>query len=288
MNKLPHPVVDDRGVLESLADNEAVGSHPHLLEWVEAIAAGYDHYRASAGNALQIANVPLTDQVKGYLKGHYSSPPKGLEHISLIRRQHRHRLCPMCGSMHSGTLDHVLPKEDYSEFAIFSLNLVPACDCNIKRGRTTTGRVPGARVLHPYFDECLSERLISAHFEDLGPVPRVSLRILVDNTHQHYQAISFHVAEIVGNTGVLEYLSDSWTSLCEMPEQVVRALGEIPATLEDLQAALGRELEMLDGHHKGRNNWNSVFVHGLMDNEVLNWLFARLTAPGREPRDPLL
>lgn len=288
MNKLPHPVVDDEAVLENLAKNDDVKSYPELEKWVTAIADGYHQYRASRGNVLQIAGVPLSDQVKGYLKGHYGSPNKDLEHIPRIRMQHRHRLCPMCGSMHSGTLDHVLPKEDYSEFAIFSLNLVPACDCNNKRGRTTTGRIPGARILHPYFDECLSERLISAHFEDLGPVPRVRLKVLADNTHQHYQAISFHVKEIVGNTGVLEYLTDSWTSLCEMPEQVVRALGEIPATLGELQAALCRELEILDGHHKGKNNWNSAFVHGLTDASVANWLFARLTAPGRGPKEPLL
>lgn len=288
MNKLPCPPFDDTAALQALAHNSDVGSYPRLQPWVAAIVAGYAQYSAVRGNALQIVKVPLEPEINVYLRGHYGSPPKDIAYITGIRKMHRQRVCPMCGSMHSGTLDHVLPQEDYTAFAVFSLNLVPACDCNNKRGRTTTGKEPGARVLHPYFDECLSERLISGLFEDLGLIPRITLKILVDTGAPHYEAVKFHVAEIVGGTAILEYLSDNWTNLCEMPEQVIRGLGEIPASVAALQATLTRELEMLDKHHKGKNNWNSVFVQGLLEDDVLRWLFDRLTAPGRASKDPLL
>lgn len=288
MNKLPHPVVDDVVVLENLANNERVGSFPHLQAWVAAITAGYDQYRVVQGNALQVLNVPLPDNIKQYLKGHYGSPPQDLAYIERIRQAHRQRVCPMCGSMHSGTLDHILPKDEYTAFAVFSLNLVPACDCNNKRGETTTGQLAGARVLHPYFDECLAERLITARFDDLGLVPRVTLQLLVGNTHPHYQAIAFHVAEIVSKTAILGYLSDNWTNLCQMPEQVIRALAQVPQTRDDLREILVRELDLLDSHRKGKNNWESVFVSGLLDEDVLQWLFERLTAPGRLPDGPLV
>ncbi|VVE04852.1 hypothetical protein PHO31112_02328 [Pandoraea horticolens] len=288
MNRLPHPAVDDAWALESLANNDALGSYPHLLMWVDAIAEGYEQYRASGGDALHVVKVPISQEVGDFLKGHYGSPPQDLAHIPLIREQSRHRLCPMCGSMRCGTLDHILPKADFSEFSIFSLNLVPACDCNNKRGRSTTGATPGARILHPYFDDCLSERLISASFEDLGVVPRIGLTILIDTTHPLFRAVEFHVKEIVGKSGILDYLLVRWSSFFEMPEQVVRALGEIPFSIIALRETLRRELEMLDRHHKGRNNWDSVFIHGLMQDDVLDWLFACLTRPGRAQNDPLL
>ncbi|WP_321947881.1 HNH endonuclease [Paraburkholderia sp. J10-1] len=281
MNKLPRPAFDDAAALRELADNDGVGSYPHLKPWVPAIVAGYGQYKAVAGNALEVVEVPLDPEIETFLKGHYGSPPKVIAHITGIRKKHRQRVCPMCGSMHSGTLDHVLPKDDYAAFAVFSLNLVPACECNNKRGKTTVGAAPGARVLHPYFDDCLSERLIAGRFEDLGLIPRITLRILLDDADPHYEAVKFHVAEIVGSTAILEYLSDNWTNLCELPEQVVRGLGEIPASVEGLQATLSRELELLDMHHKGKNNWNSVFVRGLLDPDVTQWLFDRLTAVDR-------
>ena len=288
MNKLPRPEVDDAVVLQNLADNEYVGSYPHLQAWVAAIAAGYNQYRAVRGSAVQVLDVHLPNDIRTYLKGHYGSPPKDLAHIERIRQEHRQRVCPMCGSMHSGTLDHILPKDEYSAFAIFSLNLVPACDCNNKRGEATQGQLAGARVLHPYFDECLSERLIAARFDDLGLIPRVNLRLLVDCAHPHYRAISFHVAEIVSKTAILGYWSDSWTNLCQMPEQVIRALGDVPQTEEELREILIRERDMLDRHRKGKNNWESAFVSGLLDEDVLQWLFARLAAPGRLPDGPLV
>lgn len=288
MNKLPQPLVNDALALENLSNNERVESFPHLRGSVEAITTGYAQYLAVQGDALQVQNVPLSDDVKKFLKGHYGSPPADLGYIGDIRRNNRQRVCPMCGSMHRNSLDHILPKNDFTAFAVFSLNLVPACSCNVKRGTTTIGLVPGARVLHPYFDECLADRLISSQFDDLGLIPHISLRLLVDNTHPNYQAVVFHVAEIVSKSDILEYLMDSWTNLCQMPEQVIRALAEIPDTPRQLQAILMRELEMLDGHRKGKNNWDSVFVHGLLADEVLEWLFARLTAPGRGPEDPLI
>lgn len=288
MNKLPRPFCNDVAALQELANNEGVGSYPDLQPWVPAIVAGYEQYQAVGGNALQIVEVALAREVERLLKGHYAAPPKDIAYITSLRRTHRQRVCPMCGSMHSGTLDHVLPKEDYAAFAVYSLNLVPACDCNNKRGRATTGPTPGARVLHPYFDDCLSERLIAGRFEDLGLIPRITLRILMDSADPNYEAVKFHLAEIVSCTAVLEYLSDNWTNLCEMPAQVVRSLGEIPASVKALRLMLSRELQMLDMHHKGKNNWNSVFVAGLLELDVLQWLYDRLCAPGRGANDPLL
>ncbi|VWD52326.1 hypothetical protein [Burkholderia contaminans] len=281
MNKLPQPQIDDAGALQRLSNNARVKSFPHLQAIAPQITAGYVQYRAALGDAHKIANIELPAEVKGYLKAHYASPPGDLSYITALRQDDEDRICPMCGSMHRGTLDHVLPKEVYTAFAVFSFNLVPACKCNINRGQRTVGIGPAERILHPYFDDCLGDRLIAARFEDLGRVPRVSLKIMMDRAHPQYGAVGFHVQEIVSKTAILKYLVHRWEHLCQKPERVIRALTEPPQSEDDLQRVLLKDLELTDEIHDGKNNWDSVFVCGLLDNDVMQWLFVRLTAPNR-------
>ncbi|WP_126242640.1 hypothetical protein [Burkholderia gladioli] len=288
MNKLPLPDFDDAAALQTIANNPRAQSYPHLLAAVPHVIAGYEQYRVAEGNVLHVAPVALSGEIEGYLRSHYAHPPAALAHIKALRGDAEQRVCPMCGSMHRGTLDHLLPKQYYAAFSVFSLNLIPACKCNSKRGSNVRGPAAGERVLHPYFDECLATRLVVAQFEDLGWVPRVSLRILMDEAHPDYSAVEFHVREIVLNSAILKYLLDKWVHLCRLPETVVRALGAIPASADALRQLLEHDLELTDKFHNGRNNWNSVFVAGLLEPTVLAWLFGRLAAPGRGAEDPLL
>jgi len=287
MNKLPQPDIDDRAALENLANNPRARSFPHLQAVVPGIIAGYEQYRAVQGNALEIINVALSAEIKGYLKGHYKSPPTNLAYITRLRNEAEQQVCPMCGSMHRGTLDHLLPKEAYTAFAVFSLNLIPACKCNTKRGEVTTGPAAGERILHPYFDDCLADRLVAARFDDLGRVPRVSLQLLVQTTHPLYPAIAFHVARIVSNTAILKYLSDRWGHLYQKPKRIIRALASVPESESRLREVLEEELELTDETHGGKNNWDSVFVRGLLDADVSPWLFDRLIDRGRILDGPL-
>jgi hypothetical protein len=189
--------------------------------------------------------------------------------------------------MHSGTLDHYLPKNGFPIFSAFSKNLVPACKCNSKRGETLLGINPGERVLHPYFDECLGERLLSAKFEDLGKVPKVSLALLVPSGHPDYVAIDFHVRSIVQRSAVIRYLADRWSSLIRKPSLVVRALATNIATQTEVQSLLEEERNFLDDLHQGKNNWNSIFISGLLDPPVTAWIAAKLALPGRVPGSEL-
>lgn len=288
MNKVPAPTFDDAAALQALANNRRVGSYPHLQIAVLAIQQGYSQYGTAGGDAFSVQKVAVSDDVRTYLKGHYKDPPRDLEYITELRSASEHLCCPMCGSMHSGTLDHMLPKNTYGEFAVFSLNLVPACKCNSKRQETLTGANPGERVLHPYFDNCLSERLIAACFEDLGLAPRIGLRLVVPSHHSHFNAIRFHVRSIVERTAIKNYLIRSWSNLCRKPGLIVRALARNPASVLELKATLAEELSLLDDQHGSKNNWASVFVAGLLDDEVCNWLFQQLNAPGRAPDAPLI
>ena len=288
MNRLDPPdYCDDDAALDALKLNKRLKCYPALGPQVPAIKGAYAQYAAASGNAHIVANVALPDPIEAQLKALYASPSKELKHINRIREDSDANCCPMCGSFHSGTLDHLLPKSDYPVFAIFGRNLVPACKCNSKRSDRLTGGA-GERILHPYFDDVLRERLFTAHFEDLGPVPRITLRPLLGTTHPQAAAVLFHIANVVERTSILRHLRANWAKMLRRPSIAAAELCTAPTSRKTLVDIIPFELDRQDVTHASRNNWQSAFLAGLLDDPVLDWLFIAFGRPGREPDGPLI
>jgi hypothetical protein len=123
--------------------------------------------------------------------------------------------------------------------------------------------------------------LIRAKFQDPGEVPGVAVELTISVAHADYSAIAFHVDKIVKKTSICGYLADRWSSMLLRPQVVIRALGQPIGSLAELRQLLNDELEMLDSFYRSKNNWMSVFVSGLLDPPVTDWLYTRLTSPGR-------
>lgn len=282
MNRIAPPdFFDDDAALNALANNHRLNSYPELQHHVPAIIGAYQDYLAASGNAFNIAGVALPGAIEDYLRGHYRSRPKCLSFIKEIHARSGVQCCPMCGGLQNGSLDHLLPQEDHPAFAIFGRNLVPACGCNSIRGTTLIGPNAGERILHPYYDDVLGERLLAARFDDLGPVPRISLTILLPEASPDYAAVAFHVSKIVERNTVMTHLGNSWAKLMRKPSSICVALRNDPPSRAMLEAALNDQLEHEDNFHGSLNNWRSVFVRGLLDDHVLDWLFARFSIQGR-------
>lgn len=287
MNKVDPPdYCDDDHALDALVLNTRLKAHPVLGPQVPAIKSAYAQYIAVSGNAHRVANTALPEALEAGLRALYESPSKELNHIKRIRKDGAD-CCPMCGSFHTGTLDHLLPKADYPVFAIFSRNLVPACLCNNLRGNRLTGGAT-ERILHPYFDDVLLERLLSAHFEDLGEAPRITLRPLLDRAHPQAAAVLFHIANVVERTPILRYLQKSWAGMLRRPSIVAAELRAPPSSRQALKDTIAEELKRHDDTHGSQNNWRSIFLKGLLDDPVLDWMFSALTRPGYHPDDPLI
>lgn len=271
MNKLDQPdFFDDYAALDALSKNKRVGSYPRLKRYVRRVKVAYDQYIAVKGDASAIAEVKIPKTTKAFLLGHYGSPPADIKYITEIRRRSDANTCPMCGSLHSGTLDHVLPKADHPAFTIFGLNLVPACKCNSLRSNALTGPNAGERILHPYFDEVLGERILSAHFEDLGPSPRISVKIVLDPASPHISAARFHYINVVKRTGIRNYLNTMWGKLMLRPNIISTDFRKNPSSRKNLIKILEAERERNDGLRGSKNNWDSVFLSGLLDPPVVD------------------
>ena len=181
-------------------------------------------------------------------------------------------------------VDHLLPKADYPAFVVYSRNLVPACKCNGKKSTKLLGAGAGERILHPYFDDCLLDRILAARFEDHGPTPRISLNVLADGDHPMKPTILFHVAHVVEKTGIKRYLLKCWTRLCRQPLVAVSRLDPIPTTPAQLETILMAELARTDAYRESKNNWDSVFLAGSW--RPPHWLGCSIasTSRGARPR----
>lgn len=289
MNRLQRPAFfNDDDAIEALANNPRVGSHPHLQAHIAAIQAGYAQYIGANGDATKVAAVALPDEVGTFLRGHYGQPPTDIAHIRQIRRESGVATCPMCGAPGCGTLDHILPKTSHPAFAVFGQNLVPACKCNSLRGEALVGPDHGERILHPYFDDVLSQRLLVAQFAELGPVPRVSVRLLLAPAHPQHAAAAFHVRSVVERTQVRDHLRRTWGKLVKAPSLITPELRDDPPTKAALREILERELDRSDRFYDSKNSWHSIFMAGLLDEPVVDWLFAAFGRPGRGPDGPLV
>ena len=289
MNRLDPPdYFDDAAALDALALNTRLKCYPHLAAQVPAIKEGYAQYVDAGGNAHDVVNVTLPDPIQTQLKALYASPSKELPHIDRIREESDANCCPMCGSFHSGTLDHLLPKTDYPVFAIFGRNLVPACKCNSKRSNHLIGANPSERILHPYFDDILRERLFVAHFEDIGLAPRITLLPVLDPASPYATAVRFHMVHVVERTSIMRHLRTSWTNLLRRPSLAAADLRDAPASRAALEDILTAELDRQDDTYGSRNNWRSVFLAGLLNDPMIEWLFAAFERPGWEADGPLV
>jgi len=279
---------DDEGALDAIAENRQLRSFPHLQGHVPALKAGYTQYLAVNGDASAVIPIVLPVVAATHLRKHYGSPPQALAHIKTIRRDAAPRSCPMCGSLHSGTIDHFLDKHGHPAFAVFSPNLVPACKCNSLRGPQLIGQNAGERLLHPYFDGVLTERIVAARFTDLGPAPQVETRVVLDSQHPNYAAARFHHDNVVARTAILGYLAGRWAKLILKPGLVVHNLKRNPTDRDNLVALIEDDRDTADNSRDGKNNWDSVMLSGLLDDDVIDWLLAKLLRPGRAPNSALL
>lgn len=290
MKRLDRPVFfNDDAAIIALSNNELVNSYPLLRDNLAAVRAGYQQYAAMNGDVSQIQNVPIPPELAALLKAHYASPNQDIEFIDKLRLDGEVKTCPMCGSAGGGTLDHFMPKADYPCFSIFGMNLVPACKCNLLRTNVLSLPAhPGARLLHPYYDDILRERLLRARFRDLGPVPKVTLHGMLDAAHPFRNAVDFHLTQVVRRTRVKEWIAVEWSKLVLKPSLVIRALKANPGSRAELVDLLEEERQEVDESTGSKNSWGSMLVTGLLEDSVVDWLFAAIWAPGRAQNGPLV
>ncbi len=273
MKKLTPPRIDDFGYLRILARNTKLSktSYPHLQRQLRLIEDSYNHYDAVSGNAWLINKPAVTNELKNGIKAHYNSPPRELDYLARLRKSSPD-ICPMCGAFKPFTLDHILPQNDYQSWAIYSKNLVPACDCNNKRGTALKGDpVLKARVLHPYFDDLMLDRQLTCSIVGRKNFRWLDVKVdYVNPTHPDIASIKYHTQKIVIPSGLENWLRGQISKLKVRPSNVIQTLPRNSTVTEmQVEECIRDCLERNDERTGTPNNWESILMHGLLHSQGL-------------------
>lgn len=279
MKRIPFPNANDVAALQSVVQRNPLAQCPHIINDTATVLARYAAYINAGGNALD-PNAPVPIDLLGdlgnALPNRYDNPSAELAYIDEIRKNGSPHVCPMCGAPKPTTVDHVFPRNPFRDLAIFSRNLVPACsECNRGRQNRYRGNHPGERVLHPYFDACLDQRILRAlimPFDGSFEIPRIDLEVLLAPNDPFHPTVRYHVDTVVKPAGAIKALSDLWINLQRVPDQdrlphvYFQTLPIGNFTDADFDNAAATALALADNEFHTRNNWKSMLFAGLTNN----------------------
>ena len=103
--------------------------------------------------------------------------------------------CQYCTINSVNTLDHIMPKDDYPEFAVHPKNLVPACsECNGYKSEKWMSQHRVFECLYPYLHQLPTVQFLFAIVNYVNSTFHVSFRL--DNSNSLIPPYLFNVIEI--------------------------------------------------------------------------------------------
>ncbi|QFY63531.1 hypothetical protein FZ934_25140 (plasmid) [Rhizobium grahamii] len=289
MKQIQHDFIGQFGLLRDVAQNTKFPHHNTIEANTPFLIAAYKDYLRNKGNPWHVQHYGPTEPLSTAMAALYSSKIKQVAYIREIRKSHSGRCCSMCGSLTSTQVDHFLPQSHYPEFSIFKPNLFPICVCNQSKLGKTVGPAPGERFLHPLYDRKISDRAIYVRIRDHGDTPTFEVMFKKPKRVRDSAAFDFHTKTLVSKEGIKQHVKRGFEKFCRRPSSVVTALRrKNPESKAELVRLLCDEIEEATREHRTKNNWESVFLHALLERRTLNWIWRALSRPGRAVNGPLV
>ncbi len=151
-----------------------------IKQLINQAAIEYDEHAQNADLYRVPQSININDNItkvvmeKVYTQRMAKASSPGRNVYDRLRSSAEFNLCPLCGHRQVKTLDHYLPKSNYSKHVVMPFNLIPACsDCN-KDKLDVVALNKESQTLHPYYDnvteyqwlfaEVIEGEPASAHF----------------------------------------------------------------------------------------------------------------------------
>ena len=244
-----------------LARQKMAGNSADFASVATQIRVAHHAYLTGPRAPTTLTPLKLADPLADWIREKYKTAPKylALDWIKKVRDEHDLVICPMCGGTSVATLEHVLPKADYPEFAVLSFNLVPCCD-GCQRRRSNKGNKYD--FIHPYFDHALLD----------------SLRLIVRFTPPYY-GVLFLIFPL-GVTGVdllraQRHLKESIPGRLFQRHMKSLWLKWHKRGYRDKEVETRRRLfeDLGEAEQLALNSWEAAFLRGLsQDSVVLSWM----------------
>lgn len=141
----------------------------------EKLTSLYENYSRDV-NFQEITAVEKESYVSLYEKQTKSTK----ELLGKIRENFESEPCPYCGiGGIPNTIEHILPKEIYPQYSIFSKNLIPCCaECNSRKGsKVKNSENDEYHTYNFYEDEIPNQEYLKVHIEIISNVPKAIFEI---------------------------------------------------------------------------------------------------------------
>lgn len=262
MKNLVQANVDAKEILEAIVKTKRGQRGVWLRSKLSVISARYDDY-VTYSNAIETINrLSWLPQERDDLNNCYTAPSQPLirlKHLIIAAQSvSRGRICPYCSVDTWQDFEHYLPKENFPEYAVFALNLIPCCTkCNRKKG--TTFLVNNERqFLHFYCDIIPVSRFLEVQieFELDHPFARFSLINSELMSPDFFALLTNHYTKL----DLLERFSVEAASVFAQLVTSVREHSLL--TYEEIQAFLRAECNSYEGDFSN-NYWKSVLYEKL-------------------------
>lgn len=257
MNKLPLPRLSNGRVLKHLAKLD-----PLIALVAVQIRTHQRDYFFNSRSPKILLPLSMSDPTSMSLRERYGAARVGdkLSWITTMREGHELHCCPMCGGTGVAALDHVLPKANYPEFAIYSFNLVPTCDaCNRRR----SNKGANYHFVHPYFDHSLLDALrLEVMFR--APLDAVRFSLVAKGVvGTNLQRVNDQLQHTLPVLLFRRQMRARWK---EWHKRFFKNIKTAETRLLD-------DIELIDD--TARNSWDTAFLWGLAgDESARNWMAA--------------
>lgn len=267
--------VDDFLNLEKI--KQPHDNHIHLktvYEHKNDLKTAYINYIFFA-KSYRLKDLPINSRVKitgkkSFIE-HYDNPKIFSDFIFNFRNDNRSFFCYMCGGMNAGTLDHLLPKDNYPEFSFFSKNLIPSCDCNSKKSDNISSG------LNPHFYEDCDKELfyLDIFIHGLaGNQVQYSFEIKVKNgfSTKLLGLLNYHLENhIMKFSDIDNYMKNQCGRVLNNPIQALSIRKKITRSqliekVEDLYFIAKNEAG-------SANRWDAILYKGLLKRSVISYIF---------------
>lgn len=259
--------------LDAIERKNAGVSQTTLLNIRDKVKGSYETYKtAFVAKSVHLLDKDdsYTDNERQLLKGLYGSQAKVVKDIRKWIDEHNKktylRKCPYCTISRANTTEHILPKDDYPEFAINALNLLPCCsDCNSLKGTNVRDENGNPLILNFYYHHLPNVQYLFVRLiEDRNGC--IDFEYYLDNSEQKinasmYQLIQSHFEKL---RLLKKFEEEAIVNYTEIENMLIKNASEygVEKCLEDL-----RHNALEDAKEYGRNHWKVVLKLALAESD---------------------
>ena len=236
-----------------------------LLKIQKKLPYYYRHYDAHNENIHQIQPQKLnTSERDKIIETYESYTSKAIisyrdtlfEHISI---------CPYCGLNETEHLDHYLPKSEFSEYSLFTTNLIPCCSkCNSKYKKTGY-KEGGVRVyLHPYIDKINDHEVLRTNIRwaDNAIILNYGINQSCGINHDLIKVMKKHFKHLKLADRYLKYATNYITGM----KPIFNIAYGVSADSEKLKSSIASKYDDALAEY-GQNHWKTALLKSLRNNE---------------------